>query len=159
MSNQYKNNMNNEQKEIQSKINWAVNQKKQMAFENFLKSFSATIQGCNGNEEFLKMILQEEDYKLLITAGLWDFCNLKTTAFFELYPLKAEISRPQNNCPKCGTELKFITAGISKNGKPYDEFYSCKGCGYTKNLGADKSEAMQRAAEQQGEYEEQIIEE
>jgi len=36
-------------------------------------------------------------------------------------------------CEQCGSEVKFIPAGISrKTGKPYSEFYSCsKRCGWT----------------------------
>lgn len=28
-------------------------------------------------------------------------------------------------CPDCGSELKYIPEGISKHGKPYNEFWVC----------------------------------
>lgn len=41
-------------------------------------------------------------------------------------------------CPKCGWGMTLIEAGVSKAGKPYPAFYSCResegGCGYTENL-------------------------
>jgi DNA-directed RNA polymerase subunit M/transcription elongation factor TFIIS len=41
-------------------------------------------------------------------------------------------------CPKCGSEMKLIPAGISKKtGKPYKAFFSCKNCGYTMNVPDD----------------------
>ena len=29
-------------------------------------------------------------------------------------------------CPKCGGEMKYVAPGVSKAGKPYPGFYSCK---------------------------------
>lgn len=39
-------------------------------------------------------------------------------------------------CPKCNDEMKFVPAGISKQGNNYPAFWSCKqrNCGYTENL-------------------------
>ena len=43
----------------------------------------------------------------------------------------------EQNCSKCGEIVKVIPAGISKNnGKPYNSFYKCKGCGNSVTIGA-----------------------
>lgn len=42
------------------------------------------------------------------------------------------------NCPRCGTLMKFVPAGVShKTGrpKPYNAFYKCKGCSYGEKAG------------------------
>ena len=38
-------------------------------------------------------------------------------------------------CPKCGGQIKYIPAGVSKKtGKPYSEFWTCgQRCGYSYN--------------------------
>lgn len=43
----------------------------------------------------------------------------------------------KQRCPNCGDpEMKLIPAGVSKKtGKPYNSFFSCKGCGKTLQTG------------------------
>jgi len=55
------------------------------------------------------------------------------------------------NCPVCGTKMKFVPAGISRSGKPYGAFFSCPSCGYTFNVGggANKTVAPQKTETEQ----------
>jgi len=59
-------------------------------------------------------------------------------------------------CPQCGSDMKFVPAGIShKTGKEYKAFFSCKHCGYTLNAPDD---VAKRLATQKPETEQERIE-
>ena len=55
----------------------------------------------------------------------------------------------QENCPKCGADIKVVPAGISKKtGKPYNEFMACSvwECGWTDKITSKTSPSQPQPA-------------
>jgi uncharacterized protein with PIN domain len=62
---------------------------------------------------------------------------LKEIGIEEIEPTEKTTIPVNKVCPLCGTELKFVAAGISKKtGKSYKAFFSCENpiCKYTQNI-------------------------
>jgi len=92
------------------------NRDQRMAFENALKSYSATINGCGGNKEFLKLVLGEKEYNLLTKIGLTQFCYQKTKELYERFPFPDDTSdflkekMAQDHLAEQGEEIAYREA-------------------------------------------------
>lgn len=89
------------------------NRDQRMAMESFLKSYSATINGCGGDKKFLELVLGKDEYKFLSEVGLTQFCYQKTKELYAEYPFPDDTPEykkkkmAEDNLQEQGEEEKF----------------------------------------------------
>ena len=68
------------------------NRDRRMAYESLLKSYSATINGSNGDKDFLKLVFGKDEYQFLTEVGLTEFAHQKTKELYVEFPFPDDTS-------------------------------------------------------------------